>query len=93
MSKRIAFCADGTFGRTAAKSNVSKIFDAILQIQDAQVAFYDDGVGVDGNLFDRIAGGAFGDGLFQKIVEATPRLLAYIEDGDQIYIFGFSRGA
>ncbi len=41
----------------------------------------------------RIFGGAFGEGLEDLIVETYLRLAFDYEDGDEIYIFGFSRGA
>jgi uncharacterized protein (DUF2235 family) len=43
--------------------------------------------------FNRIAGGAFGEGLEDAILDTYLRLAFDYEDGDQIYIFGFSRGA
>lgn len=41
----------------------------------------------------RIFGGAFGEGLEDLIVETYLRLAFDYEEGDEIYIFGFSRGA
>jgi uncharacterized protein (DUF2235 family) len=43
--------------------------------------------------FNRINGGAFGEGLEDGIVDAYLRLCFNYEEGDEIYIFGFSRGA
>jgi uncharacterized protein (DUF2235 family) len=43
--------------------------------------------------FSRLAGGAFGDGLEDSIVDTYLRLAFNYEAGDEIYIFGFSRGA
>lgn len=42
---------------------------------------------------NRIFGGAFGEGLEDLIVDTYLRLAFNYEDGDEIYIFGFSRGA
>lgn len=42
---------------------------------------------------NRMLGGAFGEGLEDIIVETYLRLAFNYEDGDEIYIFGFSRGA
>lgn len=49
-----------------------------------------------GGLIDRttrLFGGAFGEGLEDIIVETYLRLAFAYEEGDEIYIFGFSRGA
>lgn len=42
---------------------------------------------------NRLAGGAFGEGLEDGIVDTYLRLVFDYEAGDEIYIFGFSRGA
>lgn len=44
-------------------------------------------------LFYRIKGGSFGDGLSGNIRRAYKFLSFYYEPGDQIFVFGFSRGA
>jgi len=52
--------------------------------------------GIFGNLIyrtTRLFGGAFGEGLEDIIVETYLSLAFVYEDGDEIYIFGFSRGA
>jgi uncharacterized protein (DUF2235 family) len=73
MSKKIVFCADGTWHTPQSRTNVYKIFRALLNTP-GQVAYYDDGVGADGNPIEKLVGGAFGAGLFQKIKDATPKL-------------------
>ena len=55
------------------------------------LVFYQRGVGT--GAFDRYSGGAFGEGLSENIRRAYKFLSRYYEDGDQIFIFGFSRGA
>lgn len=42
---------------------------------------------------NRLFGGAFGDGLEDGILDVYLRLCFNYEEGDEIYIFGFSRGA
>jgi len=73
-------------------TNVYKLFKAILIASD-QVAFYDDGVGSDGTPLEKLTGGAFGDGLFQKIKDGYTKIAHVYDGGDEIFIFGFSRGA
>jgi uncharacterized protein (DUF2235 family) len=55
--------------------------------------FYDDGVGADGMPLEKLIGGAIGDGLFQKIKDGYTKISQVYEQGDDIFIFGFSRGA
>jgi uncharacterized protein (DUF2235 family) len=89
-------------------TNVKKIMDA-LKSDDAQeerygdrviykddpkgqIIYYDRGVGT-GFGFDRISGGAFGRGINKNIKQAYEFLVDNYEPGDEIYLFGFSRGA
>lgn len=99
--KRIAICCDGTWNRLDAANvtNVVRIAEAIDAHSDDgshQVVYYDEGVGsgaaVAGRI-DRFLGGAFGSGLMQKVEQAYRFLVFNYEPGDEIYIFGFSRGA
>jgi uncharacterized protein (DUF2235 family) len=57
-----------------------------------QAVFYDQGVGT-GNLLDRLSGGAFGSGLDLNIQDAYRFLMNNYDAGDDIFFFGFSRGA
>jgi uncharacterized protein (DUF2235 family) len=92
MSKRIIFCADGTWDKVKNDTNVLKLYNAIPQTPE-QMAFYDDGVGTWGPLWRRLLGGAFGDGLFQKIKDGYKKIAQHYKPHDDIFIFGFSRGA
>jgi hypothetical protein len=55
------------------------------------VVFYERGVGTGFN--DRLKGGIFGEGLSENIRRAYKFLSFYYSAGDQIFIFGFSRGS
>jgi uncharacterized protein (DUF2235 family) len=92
MPKRIVFCADGTWDSTTNQTNVYKLYRALTTSAD-QVPYYDDGVGADGNPIEKLLGGAFGDGLFQKVKDGYTKIAHAYMQGDQVYIFGFSRGA
>ena len=92
MSKRIAFCADGTWDSSTSHTNVYKLFKALTTTAD-QVPFYDDGVGADGDPIVRLVGGAFGTGLWNKIKDGYKKIAHTYEAGDQVFLFGFSRGA
>jgi uncharacterized protein (DUF2235 family) len=92
MAKNIVFCADGTWDSSVNGTNVYRLFKA-CSINATQVAYYDDGVGSDGTPIDKILGGAFGTGLFQKIKEGYAKIAHVYESGDRLFLFGFSRGA
>lgn len=99
--KRILVCCDGTWNRPdqvhdgeVCASNVTKIARCIKPIDSKgirQLMFYDKGVGT-GRL-DRIRGGAFGWGIEKKILDAYRFLMINYEPGDELFFFGFSRGA
>jgi uncharacterized protein (DUF2235 family) len=93
MGRRIAFCADGTWDSVSNNTNVYKISNAIVDIPGVQYSFYDNGVGADGTPIEKLLGGAFGTGLFQKIKDGYSKIASVYEAGDEVFIFGFSRGA
>lgn len=92
MGKRIIFCADGTWDAPGQDTNVYKLFKGLTTSAE-QAPYYDDGVGSDGSLIQKLTGGAFGAGLFQKIKDGYTKIAHVYEKDDQVYIFGFSRGA
>ena len=92
MSKRIVYCADGTWQDPANNTNVYRLYKALLVTSD-QVTFYDDGVGADAKGLNRILDGAFGQGLLQKIMDGYTKIAHVYDPGDEIFLFGFSRGA
>lgn len=102
--KRLIVCCDGTWQKLTSPypTNVVKIAEAIKPSCSKgipQVVFYDEGVG-SGNMAeklfaqgDKILGGAFGIGIDNCIQDAYRFLSLNYEPGDEIYLFGFSRGA
>lgn len=90
--KRIVFCADGTWQTPMNNTNVYRLYKA-LTVTSEQVTYYDDGVGADAQGFHRILQGAFGQGLAQKVLDGYTKIAHVYEAGDQIFLFGFSRGA
>ena len=92
MAKRIVYCADGTWQAPVNNTNVYRLYKALLMSAD-QVTYYDDGVGADASGLSHILEGAFGQGLFQKIQDGYTKIAHAFESGDEIYLFGFSRGA
>jgi uncharacterized protein (DUF2235 family) len=92
MPKRIVFCADGTWQAPLNNTNVYRLYKALLVTSD-QVTFYDDGVGADAAGLSRILQGALGEGLNQKVMDGYTKIAHVYLPGDEIYLFGFSRGA
>jgi len=92
MAKRIVFCADGTWQAAVNNTNVYRLYKALTVTSD-QVTYYDDGVGADAKGLDRLLDGAFGQGLLQKIMDGYTKIAHVYEVGDEIFLFGFSRGA
>ena len=97
MPKNIILCADGTGnkGGYTPDSNVYKMYNAI-EIHDASVSqytFYDNGVGTSTNKYWRAITGAVGIGIKHNIIDLYSFLALHYKKGDQVYLFGFSRGA
>ena len=97
MMRRIIICCDGTWNAPDGKNhtNVVKLARSIMPVSPdgiSQIVFYDQGVGT-GPWLDRWTGGAFGAGLEKNIGDAYRFLVHNYEDGDEVFLFGFSRGA
>jgi uncharacterized protein (DUF2235 family) len=102
--KRIVICADGTWnvrdqvpdkGKTRHPSNVTKVARAVKSRSANgvdQVVFYHDGIGTTGGL-DKYTGGAFGSGIEANIRDLYRFIVYNYDVGDELYLFGFSRGA
>ena len=58
-----------------------------------QVIYYQAGVGTGTTISDSLTGGAFGAGVPEHIREAYSFICANWDDGDEIVLVGFSRGA
>lgn len=97
--KRIVICADGTWNRPEqlhkddCPTNVLK-FARGISSHDAngikQIVFYDWGIG---SYHDKLSGGGFGGGLEKNVMDGYRFLVHNYEPGDEIFFFGFSRGA
>src|SRR5439155_13633199 len=96
MGTRIILLYDGT-GNSASKvwrTNVWRVFESLDLTGDEQVARYDDGVGTSSFKPLAILGGAFGWGLKRNVIDLYEFVCCnYCSDDDEIFAFGFSRGA
>jgi uncharacterized protein (DUF2235 family) len=99
--KRLVVCCDGTWNRpdhidqgVAAPTNVAKLALAVADHDDAgnpQLLHYEAGVGT--RRFEHLLGGGFGVGLSRNVKECYRFLVENYAPGDELYFFGFSRGA
>lgn len=95
--KRLIICCDGTWQTLSSPcpTNVVKMAQAIKPVASdgtAQVVYYDQGIGT-GETLDKLTGGAFGWGIDENIQDAYRFICFNYSPGDQIYLFGYSRGA
>src|ERR1044071_707241 len=104
MKQRLVVCLDGTWNNKDDSTNVVHHFALATErpwpdpnAECTQTRYYDEGVGT--GVLDGISGGAFGIGLEENVRAAYDWLVEHYHDGnaaedaDEIYIFGFSRGA
>ena len=100
--KRIITCSDGTWNKIGsdANTNVVKMYNSICKegvdekgVKVIQLKAYDEGVGTGYTLKDQLSGGLTGSGIDTNIKDMYGFIMLNYEPGDQIYLFGFSRGA
>lgn len=103
--KRIAIFIDGTWNRpdAANPTNVVRLSRCVKHYDRTtdtpQMVIYSPGVGSGrgntafGRKLDRVFGGSLGWGLLHIIEETYRNLVIAYEQGDEVFIFGFSRGA
>ena len=94
--KRIILLSDGT-GNTPNKvwrSNVWRVFQSLDRTSAEQHPIYDDGVGTSSFLPFALIGGMFGWGLKRNVISLYKFAARnYETKADEIFAFGFSRGA
>ena len=106
MTRNIVICCDGTGNEIGENiSNVLKLYRCLRKTpktEPHQLVFYDPGVGTLArpdpwrNLtqdFVTLLGLVTGYGLDDNVLAAYEFIVHNYEDGDHIYLFGFSRGA
>jgi uncharacterized protein (DUF2235 family) len=100
MRKRIALFFDGTWNLYPQQTNVARLHgtvvdgivtDGLVDGQVRQIPRYFPGPGTD--LHNFISGGFFGIGISKIIKEGYATLIDHYREGDEVYLFGFSRGA
>ncbi len=92
MPKNIVIFSDGTGqeGGKGANTNIYKLFNIIEDRTSKQISFYDRGLGTG---WRKLSGNVGGAGFSRNIMECYRFIFENFEAGDQIFLFGFSRGA
>ncbi len=103
MAKNLVVCCDGTGNRYGDhNTNVVRLYSSLNRDPASQMSFYDPGVGTfsvhpaltkTARGFFRLLGLGFGLGLTKNIQDAYWFLMQNYEEGDKVFLFGFSRGA
>lgn len=94
---RLIVCFDGTWNTPDKSENPTNVVKILRAIRNSdgdvrQITFYEKGVGTGGPL-DHIVGGASGAGLTENMISGYRFLANNFQQGDEIFVFGFSRGA
>jgi uncharacterized protein (DUF2235 family) len=99
MARRLIICIDGTWNSNAERSrffsyptNVARISQLLLDDGMTQRVIYIPGIGTKG-LADRVVGGVWGAGITKLACAGYRFLCEQYQSGDEICLFGFSRGA
>jgi uncharacterized protein (DUF2235 family) len=102
MGKTIVICCDGTGNSdTGVASNVKRLHDVLVN-DHAQLVTYHRGVGTDlrrdgqswlAYTWQHVTELCFGVGIDETLAELYGVVAAEYDDGDRIFLFGFSRGA
>jgi hypothetical protein len=92
--KRLAVFLDGTWNTVNDNTNVWRLKSLLAPKGPdgvEQLSYYSTGVGT--AFGERVRGGMFGYGLNDEIIRAYEWLIEHYNIGDELFIFGFSRGA
>ena len=90
--RKILIFTDGTNNDRESRTNVRRLYELISNQDRLDIAaYYDPGVGSD---WHKISGNAFGWGMDKNVMQAYTYLVdTHKYSNDEIYLFGFSRGA
>lgn len=99
--KNIVICCDGTGNQYGDhNTNVVKLYEMLAFGDDFQKVFYDPGVGTSSNAITKqlkkvstVLSQALGLDLHRNVEDAYYYLMNVYQEGDRVFLFGFSRGA
>ncbi|GBB83838.1 hypothetical protein RclHR1_01050012 [Rhizophagus clarus] len=93
MGKNIVVLCDGTWENKCFRTNVYVLSKLLPCLKGRQHVKYFNGIGVGEDPVNFIIDGAIAKNLKNKIKEAYNYIVSNYEPGDDIWLFGFSRGA
>ena len=108
MARQLIICCDGTNNNLTGRrndTNVTQLCELLEPETQDQLLYYDPGVGNPGELpgaswgdqlsrrYERLHGLVFGKGIYENIERAYRFIMRNWKPGDEIFLFGFSRGA
>ena len=108
MNRQLIICCDGTNNNLTGRrndTNVTQLCELLAPDTQNQLLHYDPGVGNSGTFpgatwterikqkWERLSSLAFGSGIYDNIAESYRFLMRNWQKGDDIFLFGFSRGA
>jgi uncharacterized protein (DUF2235 family) len=103
MPRNLVLCLDGTSDKFSnTNTNVVKLYTMLARVPDQQLSYYQPGIGTMApaafwgrvrKWFVKQIDLAIAWFLSEHVTDAYRFLMRYYQDGDRIYIFGFSRGA
>ncbi|HEX7369347.1 MAG TPA: DUF2235 domain-containing protein [Rhodanobacteraceae bacterium] len=94
-SRKLVLLLDGTWSKASTRTNVERLYQLIAPQSDSgteQLCQYLAGVGVTPGP-EHLLGGAFGLGLADLVKQGYQWLAQHWREGDEVWLFGFSRGA
>ncbi|RGB25755.1 hypothetical protein C1646_801653 [Rhizophagus diaphanus] len=93
MGKNIVVLCDGTWNNPNSQTNVNTLYKELLEEEYKQHVLYIDGIGIGELALNFIIDGAMALSLDNKIKEGYKFIINHYNPGDDIWLFGFSRGA
>jgi len=98
--RNLVVCCDGSWATIDLQqdgilcpTNVARIYNAVDCSNKTDLKYYHPGVGTEGGWWAKLRGGIVGEGLDKNIMSAYKWLAEHYQPQDNIFIFGFSRGA
>lgn len=89
-TRNVALFLDGTWNTLWDNTNVWRL-KSLCKQNSSQLVYYSQGVGTQAD--EKFRGGVLGYGIDQEVIDAYEWLVENHEEGDHLFLFGFSRGA
>ncbi|GMG86563.1 DUF2235 domain-containing protein [Biformimicrobium ophioploci] len=95
LVRRLMIFLDGTWNDSADQTNVYRFARSVHDWDGSieQKTYYDPGVGTEWGVLRKFVGGVSGYGTTGNILQAYEWLANNYRAGDEVWVFGFSRGA